>query len=152
MLSAFSCNNSTPFTTPEILGEKIFEAIRNKDVKSFRKFIINKKDANWVIKNSDKKTAKDNVEDYVNYKIQGWASYDEKALNQLHQEGIEKGVDWKIAKFEKVEYKAKTKYIPNQADIYIHFSSNNNSYQIKLDDCLKVGRGWIIFDDITFDN
>ncbi len=149
LLLTVSCNKTGIFITPEVLGESVFEAIRNKDLTSFRKFIINKKDETWFLKTT---TDKKNAKDYIEHKIQGWASHDEKVLNQLHEEGKEKGVDWKIAKFEKVEYEVHTKHEPNKADIYIHFSSGNNPYQIKLDDCLKMGRGWVIFDDITFYN
>ena len=139
----------TNFTTPEILGEKTFDAIKNIDLETFIKFAINETDKKELlekIKPEEKKEAGD-VMSYYMYK---WKYDGDKAINDLHRIGREKGVDWKKATFEKVEYEIIEREGMQKADIYILFKSENSPYKIKLDDCRPTSRGWILIDDVTF--
>lgn len=145
--TVISCNSQQTFTTPEVLGETIFNAIKNNEVATFRKHLINKKDLAYIksLRPEDKE-----VENVINYKIDGWKKFDQMVIDQIRENGTKAGILWDNTKFDHVEYKIIDKEEPHKTDIYVFFTYENNIHQIKLDDCLKMNRGWVMFDDVTF--
>lgn len=147
--TASSCSSQQTFTTPEMLGETIFNAIKNNDVVTLRKHVINKKDLAYVKSLRPEDAEVDKV---ILYKIDGWKKFDQWVIDQIRLTGTNAGIQWDNAKFDHVEYEIIDREEPHKSDIYVFFTSGNNNHQIKLDDCLKMPRGWVLFDDVRFDH
>jgi len=69
------------------------------------------------------------------------------AFNKIRVRGRRAGIDWNEAEYQTITSKTKERDNIESGDIYIIFSFKGVNYRIKLDDCIKTNRGWLMSDD-----
>lgn len=138
------CGKEEKFT-PEMLGERVVIALNTNDKEAFSSYFITPKELH------EEFTPKE--EGFVDYYKAKYAFSTNSAFDIVRKEGQYRGVDWGKAKFNFVQYKVLERDNIQKADIYVFFTSVNDTFVLKLDDCHPVmDRGWRLFDDITFEN
>lgn len=147
----FSCGNDKGeiqvSTTPEEMGEELFEAIRTEDAATVRTYIAVESDIDQWLSNSSLSEKK--AEKKKNKLIKKVESLDynlAKSLAKIHDQKI----DWDNTSYDWIDYKNFEKDSVTGADIYIVFTEGQQQYEIKLKNCYSSNRGWVLFDGITF--
>lgn len=146
----FACRQKTEYTSPEQLGRDVFQAVCTNDLVLLQKHIVTKKDRDNILDSAVVYNANlEDVKNAIDSKISGWKQHDRQVLNDLREEGKQKGIIWEQARLGSVDYTIISGNGRGKTDIYVHFTAGSAAAILRLDDCLLTQRGWIIYDDIT---
>lgn len=134
-------------SSPEDMGEVLFNAIKNEDAATIRTYLATESDVDERLAKSSlsekkKKKKKKKLLKKVAKVNDGLA----KVLEKIKGENI----DWSKTNYDWVDYKNFDNDSVNGADIYIVFSEDRQQYEIKLKECYPTKRGWVLFDEISF--
>lgn len=150
-LILFSCGNDSGevqvSSTPEEMGEELFDAIKNEDAAIVRTYIGVESDIEQWLSNSslsEKKAEKKKKK--LMKKVESLDYNLAKTLAKMYEEKI----DWENTSYDWIDYKNFEKDSVTGADIYIVFSEGKQQYEIKLKNCYPSKRGWVLFDEISF--
>ena len=150
-VTLFSCGSDNEefqvSSTPEEMGELLFNAIKKEDAATIRTYFASDADIEeWLSKSSlnDKKQKKKQKK--LKKKVTTLNDGIAKTLAKLHEEKI----NWEATSFDWIDYKNFVKDSVTGADIYIVFSEDKKQYEIKLDNCYPANRGWVMFGDLSF--
>ena len=150
-LILFSCGNDSGevqvSSTPEEMGEELFDAIKNEDAAIVRTYIGVESDIEqWLSKSSLSEKKAEKKKKKLMKKVESLDYNLAKTLAKLHEEKI----DWGNTSYDWIDYKNFEKDSVTGADIYIVFSKGKQQYEIKLKNCYPSKRGWVLFDEISF--
>jgi hypothetical protein len=140
---------SADLETTESLGQSVVEVIANNDRQTFREFYLKEEDREWFLQNIPKAAKKPE-------RLDKWiAEANAKSLEQWFElrEHMEKdGVDPSSLEFNRVveDDCRERKGVFKCDDITVFATSNVGMIRFKIDDPVKLGRGWVASDDITF--
>lgn len=75
-----------------------------------------------------------------------------RRFTEIIEEGEAAGIAWSKTKFEYIEGPNDDTFMGLQADeIYVFFSYESTTYKLRLDDCYKSSRGWLMSDEPSFE-
>jgi len=131
--------------TQEHLGKTIFNAFLNDEYDTFVKYVVTAEDyiklldsANYSPKKKEKLIQKYNSDTPImNKQISG-------NFNDVKKDMAKNGMSFKDVNFEKTEFRDMKYAGTVYSYINIVFNHNGKKYFIRLMDCLKTGRGWVI--------
>ena len=138
-------------TSPEKLAKSVVQTLIREDKKAFQAFAVPEKEALLEFfgkKLPEHKRAKATREINENYK--GIKSKVARSWNDVYDDGLRDGIDWESVKYEQVEYEPVEEKGIHSTDIYITISSDTGDYIIKIDDSLRIGPYWHIFDGMRW--
>jgi len=154
LIFVYSCGNV--LESPESLSKKVFEAIKTETFKNFKTCIPNLEDSKRYfnkIKSEGKLSKKDlkrvnqqfsKIESEIERLVKKHRKYFFRVLDRAEKEGIK----WKDTEFKEVKFKIKeierNGIKTKGADIRFYFVHKETVYEIELERCLKLGRGWLI--------
>lgn len=148
-LLSLSCGTSIEKNdTPEQFGEMIFNTIKSNDIEKFSKYITTREDFEKILVRSsldEEKKKKSLAEGFD--KLKGLNEELIEDFTSVRKEAEKDGIDWSKTKFLRVEHEIEKEDNTESFDIYIIFTYIGLSYKIKLDDCVKMHRGWLLADD-----
>ena len=134
-------------STPEEMGETLFNAIKKEDAATIRTYFASETDIEeWLTKSSLSDKNRKKKKKKLQKKVESLNDNIAKSLAKIQEEDI----DWAATSFDWIDYKNFQKDSVTGADIYIVFSEDKKQYEIKLKDCYPTNRGWVLFDEISF--
>jgi hypothetical protein len=69
-----------------------------------------------------------------------------QAVDEIRRKGADAGINWEEATFSNAEYEVKKENNIETADLKVIVSYKDLKYKIKIAECIKTDRGWLIFD------
>lgn len=69
-----------------------------------------------------------------------------KAFSEIKTKGNKAGIKWEEAEFNNAEYSIKKENNIETADLKISFNYKDMKYKIRIAECIKTERGWLVFD------
>lgn len=140
--------------TPEDLGRNVLEAFQKNDVDMALEYILYEDDyedfyGNSELGQEDKERliTKYCGPGYVDERVERF----KKRFPEIIEQGKAEGIFWANTQFEYVEGPNNPSIYGMQADeIYVIFSHESKLYKLRLDDCLKTSRGWLMSDEPSF--
>lgn len=143
------------FITPEKLGTFVFEAFQKNDVEMALDFILYSADYEAVFSQADDLSAEEKEKLIAKYndptRIEELVNRFKDRFDEIIKEGISLGIVWEQAQFEYIkEPSPNAEHIIQAGEIYIVFSYEEKLYEIRLDDCIKTPRGWLMSDEPSF--
>ncbi|HPN39408.1 MAG TPA: hypothetical protein PL041_13485 [Melioribacteraceae bacterium] len=144
----FTVNCSPSFKgndTPEHLGKTIYNAFLNNKIDEFKKYIMTADDYIKMLDSTNFSEKKKQA--YIEKYKQDIPLLFEQTLQNFEdvkKEAKNLNINFKEAKFEKIEYRGGKAEIFNYMYINIVFYSNNKKYLLRLNDCYLTQRGWLI--------
>lgn len=131
--------------TPEHLGKTIYNTFLNDNKEEFKKYIMTADDYIKML-DSTKFSAKKKQLYIEKYKqdIPILAENTLKNFDEVKQEAQKLGINFKDAKFDKIEYRGGKAEIFKYLYINIVFYSNDKKYLLRLNDCYFTHKGWLI--------
>lgn len=158
VLFIFSCGGG--LETPENLANIVFKALQIGDFEAYKNCIPNADDAKIYMERiiSEAKLSEKDLEKFKKRfekrlskmvkKISRDIKKNEKYFNKVLDKAKNAGINWEEAELKDVKYEIKdTKragIILKTADIYMSFMFTDSIYIVKLDNCIKLNRGWLI--------
>jgi hypothetical protein len=131
--------------TPEHLGQTIYNAFLNNKKSEFKKYIMTVNDYIDMLDSTNFSERKKQL--YIEKYKQDIPFMEEQTLknfDQVKEEAKKLNINFKKAKFDKIEYRGGKAEIFKYLYINIVFYSNNKKYMIRLNDCYLTKRGWLI--------
>lgn len=143
------------FVEPELLANNVLEAFQKKDVEIALPFLMYEDDYEGFFagsqlnqKEKDRLISKHTSPDYIEKRIERF----KKRFKEILEQGEAEGIIWSEIKFEFIEGPKKENYMGLQADeIYVNFSFRTTIYKLRLDDCYRCPRGWLMSDEPSFE-
>jgi hypothetical protein len=150
-ITLFSCESQGEeiqvSSTPEEMGEVLFNAIKKEDAATVRTYFATETDMEERLTKSNlSEKKKKKKKKKLKKQIESLNDNIAKSLAKIKEEKI----NWETTTFDWVDYKNFQKDSVTGADIYIVFSEDKKQYEIKLKDCYPTNRGWVLFDEISF--
>lgn len=68
------------------------------------------------------------------------------AIQEIINKGKKNGIDWSQCSYSNSILKVKKENNIEFASLLINFQYNNQTYSLKIPECIKSERGWLIFD------
>lgn len=147
--------------TEEDLANEVFEAFLNDNPRAFKQLYVNQMDIENLL---DDSTIPDDMKNDYRKMLRGktafWRTISKLAFRTLRMRAFEKGVNWQNAKITKIttnesgfeffalERNLVQKYGLQVKDIHIEFVSDKDTFDMKLDDCVKTVRGWALSEEV----
>ncbi len=145
--------------TPDDLAKAVFDSLKNNAVEDYLKCVPIADDIRGLFTKiesaAESKADKESMRKLKKFMekelVAGSKTLTEKSkknFNKIRQKVIDQKIDWKKTEFLQAEYKIKKKkestVTMETADIDIIFSHEDKKHKMKLSDCRKLGRGWLI--------
>ncbi len=131
--------------TPEHLGKTIYNAFLNNNKAEFKKYIMTADDYINMLDSTNFSEKKKQL--YIEKYKQDIPLLAEQTLNNFDEvkaEAKKLNIDFKNARFDKVEYRGGKAEIFKYLYVNIVFFSNGKKYLLRLNDCYSTNRGWLI--------
>ncbi len=154
------------FQKPIELGNHVFNSIKLNQFKLYDLRFISKSDIEYFNarkldffkKNSSKseinkiqQTQKNDISKFPSRRNINLLAA-KKSFEKVRVKALKEGVKWKNAKFKGVQLEnQRRKYGIESADLFITFTTGKINYVIKIKNCLKLKRGWILSDKLHWD-
>lgn len=149
------------------LGSAVFSALKKNDFEQYQKYIIRKSEVLLILqhlressefeKYTPKKRA--HMDQVIKNMTQSYTKLRQKLkknFSQTVQHGITSGIDWSKARFKKILISGTQSLFElkniTQQHIHIVFTYNHNEYQLRLNNNVKLSRGWVIVDGLYWDH
>lgn len=135
-LILFSCANKTISDTPEKFGKSIIECFENDDFNSFKELIINEKDFEYLMENTDfpSKEDKDKVISTKNERIKSLREQNKTLFDNCNYKNLKY-----ISSIYTVKKDGAVEYISNYQ---IHTKSSDKELKISFQRLVKTKNGW----------
>lgn len=139
--------NSIKQTTLEELGASVIFALKENDSTLLSDLLPEREDVEQLMvvyagAENEKNNIVDKSEENT-YKIRD-NTY--KAFSKIREKGNQNGINWEEVVFSNAEYTTKKENNIETTDLKILFSYNDTQYTIRIAECIKTTRGWLIFD------
>lgn len=69
-----------------------------------------------------------------------------KSIDEIINKGKEAGINWEETSYAGIEKKTEAENKTEAADVIIKINYKNIIYKIRISECIKTARGWLIFD------
>lgn len=134
-------------STVQELGEAFFLTVKNNDKTLIETSLPSKQDVIDIMggfKGSEKqkkdilKRSEDNTKQIRRNSI--------SSIKEIINKGKKNGIDWSQCSYSNSILKVKKENNIEFASLLIHFQYNNQTYSLKIPECIKSERGWLIFD------
>ena len=167
-----ACSDTQQTTNPDLIkidkfSRAIFYALKTNDFDKYKPFFINAADLDYFFlrklghftsKKASQKSL-DQLKENIKKARTSFTSRREtrlaslkKSFELVREVAIKAGVDWKTAKFKGRQLEnARHIYKIGTADVVITFTDKNKHYQIKIQRCQYVRRGWIFSEPIRWE-
>lgn len=139
------------FSNPDELALAIFVSVKSDDFTEFAKYLAKKDDMKQILIKKDfseerRKEVMSMLDDYE-YTLKVDAK---KEFENIIKKGLESGVNWDESVFVASEYGITTESGFMYADLDIFFKSGENKYKIVTIGCMKISKGWKMFDKLKW--
>ncbi|MHB8260629.1 MAG: hypothetical protein ACYDCN_11960 [Bacteroidia bacterium] len=134
-------------STLDELGASFVLALKKNDATTISKFLPTKKDIEDIILTYDgtekekKSMLANSAENTKEIKSN---TFD--AVGGIIKKGKEAGINWEETSFVGIEQKTTTENNTESTNMLIKVSYKNLTYKIRIAECIKTSRGWLIFD------
>jgi len=131
--------------TPEHLGKTIYNTFLNNNKSEFKKYLMTAEDYINMLDSTNFSERKKQL--YIEKYKQDIPIMVEQTLknfDEVKEEAKKLNINFKKAKFDKIEYIGGKAEIFQYLYINIVFYSNGKKYMIRLNDCYLTNRGWLI--------
>lgn len=148
-LGLSACAAGAP-VDPEALGRRVLALLQADDFDGFAELALGQADYEAVMARA---TFKDE-ERRAMMAERGARIVTEAAANartgwdKVRQKAAKVGIEWSETSFVRVESKVGVRDGIASGDIFVVIVFRGTEYKIKLDDCLKADRGWVLIDDM----
>ncbi len=75
-----------------------------------------------------------------------------KSVVEIFNKGKEAGINWEETSFSGIEQKTETENKTETANVIIKINYKNIIYKIRISECIKTTKGWLIFDKPYWEN
>lgn len=154
-MAAIACAPKTPrpppdvkaFPTVDALAEAIVDALRRDDRTTFERALATERDLAWLSKRTplpyddDGGTAGVLRADREDARA-SWA--------EVRTQAAAAGVDWKAVTIDRIDYGIGTSSRVEGADVLVILRANDVLWHLRLDDCMRTKRGWILGDNMRW--
>lgn len=157
-ISLSSCGGEK---TEEDLAHEVFETFLNDNPRAFKSLYVNQMDIENLLEDSSiPDDMKNDYRKLLRGKTAFWRTISKIAFRNLRIRAYEKGVNWQNAEiinitseesgfqFFALERSLVNKYGLQVKDIHIEFVSDKDTFDMKLDDCVKTVRGWALSEEV----
>ena len=136
------------FLTPEKFANEVFKAIKNNDLPKFSKLFPTKQVFLDTLKQSTiPEPELQKAKEGMDKKLKKTFKSIQESLVKIREKAKKDGVMWEKTIFGGVECEIKEKHQVKTSDIYLLVTFQGINYKVKLDDCMKTTKGWLMFDD-----
>ena len=152
LFSAIGVSCTQPFTADD-LGKNVFESLKNNDADALMKCIVNEDDVSYF-ENNGSLSAKDKsrLVRKVTFHASKWKNNYTSAFNKIISSPYYNAIDWPTAVYDKTENDFNLRGGVEQSDMHVIFHDKNGIHVVVLDDCIKTNRGWVLMDEVQFDD
>lgn len=160
-VSAFLFSSCGGEKTEEDLAHEVFQAFLDDNARAFKKLYVNQMDIENMLEESSIPTdMKNDYRQLLRGKTAFWRTISKIAFRGVRMRAFEKGVNWQNAEITKItssesgfeffalERNLVQKYGLQVKDIHIEFVSDKDTFDMKLDDCVKTPRGWALSEEV----
>ena len=128
------------------LAEAVVSAIVRDDRSDFEAAFMTRSDFQGLLA----KTTSERVKDRAARALDRFEAERDKALDRAWEQvakGLERDrVDRTLLEIVKVKYEVRVRHGVEQCDVYITLREGGRHYELKLDDCVRADRGWVMSD------
>jgi hypothetical protein len=146
-----SRHETVRFETIDDFGRQIFELIRHDSYNNILDLMPDLSEYTAFIDSSSmpEKTKKDRIEELEEDLKENIESL-KQTYSRLKEQTERSGIDWEKTNLDHIDYKHTKKDNIESADIYLNFSFKGVRYEIELKDCVKIGKTWLIGNEINW--
>jgi len=139
--------SSVENSTLEELGASIILALKENDSTMLSDLVPVREDVEQIVSiytgsEEDKKGILAGADENTK-KI---AANTNKAFSEIRAKGDKAGIKWEEVVFSNSEYSTKKENNIETADLKISFTYKDMKYKVRIAECIKTERGWLIFD------
>ncbi|MDO8998438.1 MAG: hypothetical protein Q7W45_01640 [Bacteroidota bacterium] len=134
-------------STIEELGETFFMAVSQNDKSHIESSVPSKQDVITIM--TDFKGTEKEKKDILKRSEENTKQIRRNALTSIDEiinKGKKNGIDWSKCSFSNSELKVKKENNIEFCELLINFQYNNETYKLRIPECIKSNRGWLIFD------
>ena len=136
-------------STPEEFAQAVIALLAANDPNAFIEFVFPAKEE---LLTSLLKTVPADKRDSIAEEIE--KDFDEmgkqvlESFAEVRNEQVEKGCDWKEAKFVGAQYDIEERHGISTTEIEVTFSTGDQTYEFELDDCVLINGRWYTLDNM----
>lgn len=135
-------------TTPENFAKAVVDSIKDNDYEKFESYCINKEvfislTEQSTLSEEKKKKAIDGMEELW----QNLPKMIRESYEEIREDAKKEGVEIGKIEYLNATYEIKMDQGVQTADIHVTVGYDNSKYKLKLDDCIKSKKGWIMGDE-----
>lgn len=160
-LSTFILTSCGGEKTEEDLANEVFQTFLDDNPRAFKKLYVTQMDIENMLEESNiPDEMKNDYRKMLRGKTAFWRTISKLAFRNVRIRAFEHGVNWQNAEITKItseesgfqffsiERDLVTKYGLQVKDIHIEFVSDKDTFNMKLDDCVKTSRGWALSEEV----
>jgi hypothetical protein len=149
VVSLSACSSAQD--SPEVLAKSFVASLKKNSSDDFLKLILDKNDILEIFSlmsdnNMDNKDILEKFEKESEQMVAGIRKEAVETFDRIRKKATEDGLDWNLAKIEKIEKETKQQDDIPFTSISIYLRSGENLYLLQVRDTYKTKRGWIIAD------
>lgn len=140
-------------STLEELGASFVLAVKKRDPNTISEFLPTKEDIeNILLTYEGTEKEKKGILAKSEENTKAIISNTFKSIDEIINKGKEAGINWDETIFAGIEQKTQTENKTESANVIIKINYKNIIYKIRISECIKTARGWLIFDKPTWKN
>lgn len=148
-LGLAACSGGAP-TDPEALGRRVLALLEADDFDGFSELALTQADYEAIMARAtfkDEERRAKMAERGARTVVKAAANA-RKGWDKVRTQAAKAGIVWSETSFVRVEPEIGLKDGIEAGDIFVVIAFHGAEYKIKLDDCLKADRGWVLVDNM----
>lgn len=154
-IALLACGPKTPapppdakaFPTVDALAEAIVDALRRDDRTTFERALATERDLAWLSKRMPLPYDEDGGTAGV---LRADREDARSSYAEVRTQALAAGVDWATITIERIDYGIGTSSKVDGADVLVILRANDTLWHLRLDDCMRTKRGWILGDNMRW--
>lgn len=135
------------YPTVDALAEAIVDALRRDDRTSFERALATERDLAWLSRRMPLPYDEDGGTAGV---LRGDREDARASFADVRTRAIAAGVDWTTVTIDRISYGIGTSSKVQGADVLVILRANEALWHLRLDDCMRTRRGWILADNMRW--
>ncbi len=146
------CSPSRGAATPEVLAERVMEAVARDDFEAYAAFVLQPSDREEVVRRwaGGGAGAPGDGERFDAYQALRWERQ-RHDFGELRRRAAGAGLVWSDVEISGLDAINQSKSAATVTDIHVSLRHGGVDYRVKLDDCMRLGRGWVVLDGIRWE-
>lgn len=152
MLLVMSCTPSGTASTPEALAELTLDAVARGDFDTYARYVLLASDRDEVVRRwaGGGEGARGDPARFDAYQALRW-DRQRHDFAELQRRAAGAGLIWADVELTRVETINQPKAAATVTDIHVTLRHGGVDYRVKLDDCMRLARGWVVLDGIRWE-